>query len=177
VKTGQRSMDSPLGSLWLRADTSGWLTDLRIGEEPEIEARCVGEDDPSPDAARMLDAAATQLDEYFECRRVSFDIPLAIKGSAFQRQVWAELLKIPYGTTVSYSHLAVEIGRTGAARAVGHANARNPIAIIVPCHRVIGSSGLLTGYGGGLRAKQHLLDLEARGPRRSSRRISPRVAP
>ncbi len=177
MKTGQRFTDSPLGSLWLRADASGSLTDLRIGEEPGIEAQCVGDDDAGPDAARVLDTAATQLDEYFECRRLSFDIPLAIKGSAFQRQVWAELLKIPYGNTVSYGHLAVRMGRTGAARAVGHANARNPIAIIVPCHRVIGSSGLLTGYGGGLRVKQQLLDLEARRPRRSSRRISPRVAP
>jgi methylated-DNA-[protein]-cysteine S-methyltransferase len=89
-------------------------------------------------------------------------------GSPFQRQVWAELLEIPFGTTVSYGDVAARLGRAGAARAVGHANARNPIAIIVPCHRVIGSSGGLTGYGGGLAAKQHLLDLEAGGPRRSS---------
>jgi methylated-DNA-[protein]-cysteine S-methyltransferase len=86
-----------------------------------------------------------------------------MQGSAFQKLVWAELLKIPFGTTVSYGELAAQVGRTRAARAVGHANAHNPIAVIVPCHRVIGSSGQLTGYGGGLEAKRHLLDLEARG--------------
>jgi methylated-DNA-[protein]-cysteine S-methyltransferase len=109
----------------------------------------------------VLDDAAAQLDEYFEGVRRSFDLPLALEGSSFQRQVWAQLRKIPFGTTVSYGHVATTLGRSGAARAVGHANARNPIPVIVPCHRVIGSSGQLTGYGGGLRAKRHLLDLEA----------------
>jgi methylated-DNA-[protein]-cysteine S-methyltransferase len=89
-------------------------------------------------------------------------------GSSFQRQVWAHLFDIPFGTVVSYAQLAERLGRSGAARAVGHANARNPIPIIVPCHRVIGSTGRLTGYGGGLPAKQFLLDLEAGARTQSS---------
>ena len=98
----------------------------------------------------VLDDAAAQLDQYFDGARQSFDLPMATTGSPFQRQVWAQLLDVPFGTTVSYGQLAERLGRSGAARAVGHANARNPIPIVVPCHRVIGSTGRLTGYGGGL---------------------------
>ncbi len=157
-----RAVDSPLGVLHLGADSSGRLTELRIGAVPaEPETRRRSDTDASPVARRTLDDAAAQLDEYFAGARKSFDVELAMEGSAFQRQVWAHLLLIPFGTTVSYGQLAARLGRTGAARAVGHANARNPIAVIVPCHRVIGASGALTGYGGGLRAKRHLLDLEA----------------
>ncbi len=174
MTVGRRVVDSPVGPLVLRADASGRLTDVHLGATPEPDAGC--EAVAAPDTRRVLDATAAQLEEYFEGRRRSFDLPLAMEGSPFQRQVWAELLKIPFGTTVSYGHVAAQLGRAGAARAVGHANARNPIPIIVPCHRVIGSSGRLTGYGGGLAAKQHLLDLEARGPRRPSRPISPRAA-
>jgi methylated-DNA-[protein]-cysteine S-methyltransferase len=112
-------------------------------------------------ARQTLDHAVTQLGEYFAGRRMAFDLPLATEGTEFQRHVWAQLQQIPFGTTITYGQLATALGRPGAARAVGHANARNPIAVIVPCHRVIGSSGLLTGYGGGLAAKRHLLDLEA----------------
>jgi methylated-DNA-[protein]-cysteine S-methyltransferase len=108
----------------------------------------------------VLDDIAAQLGEYFEGRRRSFDVALVMEGSSFQRLVWSQLRQIPFATTVSYGQLAAQLGRPGSARAVGHANARNPIAIIVPCHRVIGSSGDLTGYGGGLEAKRHLLDLE-----------------
>ncbi len=186
MTTNPRVVASPVGRLWLRADGSGRLTDLRVGHTPGIDGRCGGDEgtgpdeEPGPDADRTLDAAESQLDEYFARRRQSFDLPLAMAGSPFQRQVWAELLTIPFGTTVSYGDVALRLGSVGAARAIGHANARNPIAIIVPCHRVIGSSGRLTGYGGGLRAKRHLLDLEAGEPRPSSRKtrkISPRVAP
>ena len=96
---------------------------------------------------------------------------MTMAGSPFQHEVWAALQGIPFGTTVSYGQLATQLGRDGAARAVGHANARNPIPIIVPCHRVVGSSGRLTGYGGGLPAKQCLLDLETlRSPSRASKR-------
>jgi methylated-DNA-[protein]-cysteine S-methyltransferase len=102
-----------------------------------------------------------QLTEYFAGDRMEFDLPLAPAGTEFQRAVWNALVKIPYGETCSYSDLARAIGRPAAVRAVGAANGSNPIAIIVPCHRVIGSSGKLVGYGGGLPMKRMLLDLEA----------------
>jgi len=162
-----RLVDSPVGAILLSADTTGRLTGLRIGNAVRTPPpREEGDDkggtiDNDRDAHRVLDAAAGQLAEYFEGRRTNFDVPLVTEGSQFQRQVWARLQQIPFGTTTSYGQLATTIGRPGAARAVGHANARNPIAVIVPCHRVIGSSGRLTGYGGGLAAKRHLLDLEA----------------
>jgi methylated-DNA-[protein]-cysteine S-methyltransferase len=104
---------------------------------------------------------ARQLEQYFEGSRTSFEIPLRIEGGEFERRVWGELLSIPYGTTESYGALARRLGAPGAARAVGAANGRNPIAIVVPCHRVIGADGTLTGYGGGLECKRTLLDLEA----------------
>jgi methylated-DNA-[protein]-cysteine S-methyltransferase len=103
-----------------------------------------------------------QLDAYFAGARTSFALPLAPEGSAFQLRVWSALEEIPFGQTWSYRRLAEQVGRPGAARAVGSANARNPISIVVPCHRVIGSAGALTGYGGGLPRKRWLLDHEAR---------------
>ena len=102
-----------------------------------------------------------ELREYFDGRRRGFDVPLKPAGSPFELAVWRALLEIPYGETVSYGELASRIGRPEAPRAVGAANARNPIAVIVPCHRVIGADGTLTGYGGGLERKRLLLDLEA----------------
>jgi methylated-DNA-[protein]-cysteine S-methyltransferase len=102
-----------------------------------------------------------QLDEYFAGERTSFELQLALDGSAFQRTVWHALTEIPYGQTISYGELARRIGRPDLARAVGTANGQNPIAVIVPCHRVIGSNGKLVGYGGGLDNKRLLLDLEA----------------
>jgi methylated-DNA-[protein]-cysteine S-methyltransferase len=102
-----------------------------------------------------------QLDEYFAGIRDSFDVPLAMAGGPFEKRVWDELLAIPYGETASYGEIAERVGNQGAARAVGLANGRNPIAVIVPCHRVIGADGSLTGYGGGLERKRLLLDLEA----------------
>jgi methylated-DNA-[protein]-cysteine S-methyltransferase len=104
---------------------------------------------------------AVQLAEYFSGDRREFDLPLVMKGTAFQREVWEELLRIPYGETISYGELARRIGRTNAAsRAVGAANGRNPLALVVPCHRVIGSGGELTGYAFGLDIKRSLLALE-----------------
>ncbi len=101
-----------------------------------------------------------QLDEYFAGERTEFDVTLRLEGTEFQRRVWAGLLEIPYGETISYGELATRIGQPTASRAVGLANGRNPVGIIVPCHRVIGSTGALTGYGGGLDRKRALLDLE-----------------
>ena len=101
-----------------------------------------------------------QLREYFAGRRTSFDVPLAIAGAQFERRVWQALQDIPYGETVSYGEIARRVGEPTAARAVGLANGRNPIAVIVPCHRVIGADGSLTGYGGGLERKRLLLELE-----------------
>ncbi|HLL23459.1 MAG TPA: methylated-DNA--[protein]-cysteine S-methyltransferase [Kofleriaceae bacterium] len=117
--------------------------------------------DPAPDVepgtTPVLARVARQLDEYFAGERTTFDVPLAAKGTAFQQRVWDALVAIPYGALCSYGDVARTIGRPSASRAVGAANGRNPIAIIVPCHRVIGSSGQLTGYGGGLPTKRWLL--------------------
>lgn len=108
--------------------------------------------------------AERQLNEYFDGRRECFDLPLAFEGTAFQKDVWAALLTIPYGQTRSYRDIAVQIGRPNAVRAVGTANGRNPLGIVAPCHRVIGTSGDLTGFAGGLSAKARLLSLEQRSP-------------
>ena len=114
------------------------------------------------DDAALVDAV-TQLDEYFAGRRRTFDLALAPRGTPFQLKVWEALRAIPYGATISYGELAARIGNRNASRAVGLANGRNPIAIVVPCHRVISANGSLTGYGGGLDNKKTLLDLEAAG--------------
>ena len=108
----------------------------------------------------VIARARQQLDEYFLNKRREFDIPLLFVGTDFQKKVWNELLKIPYGTTISYSELAKRIGMPKSVRAVANANAVNALSIIVPCHRIIGSDGSLTGYGGGLERKRFLLDLE-----------------
>ena len=104
--------------------------------------------------------AKAQLTEYFAGTRTAFDLPLAASGTPFQKTVWAELVRIPYGKTFSYGELAARIGNPKASRAVGLANGKNPLSIVVPCHRVIGASGKLTGYGGGLERKEALLALE-----------------
>lgn len=111
-------------------------------------------------ADRVLDAACRQLDAYFAGCRNTFELPLGLEGTRFQQSVWSALLDIPYGETRSYGQLAAAIGRPSAIRAVGAANGRNPIAIVVPCHRVIGANGSLTGFGGGLDRKKLLLNLE-----------------
>jgi len=111
------------------------------------------------DAPPVLKDTATQLEEYFARERTEFDIPMELDGTSFQKQVWAELSRIPYGTTISYGELARRVGRPKGPRAVGQANGRNPIPIIVPCHRVVASNGL-GGYGGGLPMKRSLLAVE-----------------
>ena len=108
----------------------------------------------------LIKKAAEQLDEYFKGRRKAFDLPLAPQGTPFQQSVWNALLKIKFGETRSYKEIAEQIGNPKAVRAVGMANNRNPISIIIPCHRVIGSDGSIVGYGGGLSIKQYLLELE-----------------
>lgn len=112
--------------------------------------------------------AIKQLDDYFSGKRIEFDIPLLLVGTPFQKEVWRHLLDIPYATTESYSSLSLRVGNSSAVRAVANANGANAISIFVPCHRVIGSSGNLTGYAGGLAAKQFLLDLERKNARLSS---------
>jgi methylated-DNA-[protein]-cysteine S-methyltransferase len=109
----------------------------------------------------LLIQAADQLRAYFAGELREFDIPLAPSGTAFQRQVWSAVSAIPYGATATYSEIATAVGRPSACRAVGAANGRNPLPVIVPCHRIVGAAGGLTGYGGGLDRKRSLLDLEA----------------
>jgi methylated-DNA-[protein]-cysteine S-methyltransferase len=147
-----KAVDSPLGILTLVGDERGRLTELWIGDHlhPDGIAALQGE----------LDEAHRQLDEYFSGARKTFELELAPVGSDFQRRVWAELQRIPYGKTLSYGELAAKLGGGTVARAVGRANATNPIAIVVPCHRVIGANGDLTGFAGGLAAKRWLLEFE-----------------
>jgi methylated-DNA-[protein]-cysteine S-methyltransferase len=146
---------SPVGDLLLTGDGAAlcgcWFTD---GDGGAARRRGLERDD-----AAFADVAA-QLGEYFAGARTTFDVELAPSGTEFQRRVWAQLRTIPYGETRSYGAVAAELGTPGASRAVGLANGRNPISIIVPCHRVIGADGSLTGYGGGMERKRHLLDLE-----------------
>lgn len=150
-------MASPLGPLRLQAcddDLTGvYMVEHRHDRGVPTDARWV---------AGPFREAIMQLQQYFAGQRCRFDLPLAPAGTAFQRQVWAELRLIPYGETVTYTGLACRVGRPTAGRAVGAANGQNPLSIILPCHRVVGSSGSLTGYAGGLDRKRHLLDLERR---------------
>lgn len=163
------TIDSPVGPLTLVA-ADGRLTGLYMERQRHRPAE---ETFGEPNAEPFAEAIA-QLREYFAGDRTVFDLPLALTGTPFQERVWAALREIPYGQTVSYGRLAESLGRPTAARAVGMANGRNPVGIIVPCHRVVGASGALTGYGGGLDRKELLLDFERtqRGaiPRRAARR-------
>jgi methylated-DNA-[protein]-cysteine S-methyltransferase len=157
-------VDSPIGPLTLVA-AEGKLTGLymdtpRSGsrrQEPTAETLGL----PGDPAGEPFATVADQLAAYFAGRLTEFSLPLAPAGTPFQRRVWAGLREIPYGKTWSYGQLAGQLGNPAAVRAVGLANGRNPIAVVIPCHRVIGSDGSLTGYGGGLHRKRYLLDLEA----------------
>jgi methylated-DNA-[protein]-cysteine S-methyltransferase len=150
------TLPSPIGRLTLVGDGRA-LTSILFEDDERLPAR-------TPRAwiedARPFREARRQLDAYFAGRRTVFDLPLALDGTPFQMRVWRALLQIPFGATASYGDIAAAIGRPGASRAVGGANHRNPIPIIVPCHRVIGSDGSLTGYGGGEPRKRRLLALE-----------------
>ena len=149
------TMDSPLGGLLLLGDGETlYGLHMQAGRHPiRIQASWIRDDEAFADIRE-------QLEEYFAGRRDSFDVKMHMEGTAFQRTVWHELTQIPYGQTISYGELAKRIGRPDRARAVGTANGQNPIAVIVPCHRVIGSNGKLVGYGGGLDNKRRLLELE-----------------
>jgi methylated-DNA-[protein]-cysteine S-methyltransferase len=147
-------IDSPVGPLRL-VERDGALLGVHFVDRVEDAAGSAA------DPAACLDARR-QLAEYFAGTRREFDLRLAPEGTPFQRRVWEELCRIPFGTTISYRALAERIGQPNATRAVGLANGRNPIAIVVPCHRVIGADGSLTGYGGGLDRKRYLLGLEQR---------------
>jgi methylated-DNA-[protein]-cysteine S-methyltransferase len=162
-------IDSPIGKLKLIASDAGlaailWQTDPRTFRHftPATE---------HPSHPILLETQH-QLRDYFAGRRSTFALPLAVQGTAFQQQVWSALVAIPYGQVRTYGQIARQIGRPKAMRAVGAANGRNPIAIVAPCHRVLGASGALTGFAGGLAAKTHLLALEgARQAARSPARV------
>jgi methylated-DNA-[protein]-cysteine S-methyltransferase len=153
-----RHVTSPLGKLLLTSDgralTAVHMLSLDDDSLPVTSSRWQRD-------SGQLDNAAAQLQAYFEGDLVNFDLRMNLAGTPFQRRVWEELCRIPYGSAISYAELARRIGQTGASRAVGGANGRNPIAIIVPCHRVISSDGGLGGYGGGLDRKRWLLEHEA----------------
>ncbi|MBA4408762.1 MAG: methylated-DNA--[protein]-cysteine S-methyltransferase [Bacteroidota bacterium] len=145
----QSSFESPLGILILKSDGQA-VTEISFSEiNAETLNSCV-----------VLKSCQEQLEDYFSGKLISFDLPLNPEGTAFQQRIWAELIKIPYGETITYMELAVRLGDAKAVRAVGTANGRNPIAIVIPCHRVIGTGNKLTGYAGGIWRKKALLELE-----------------
>ena len=145
--TRRLTVDSPVGPLTL-AEQDGALVGIAFRDERGC------------DRTPLLVEAERQLTEYFAGRRRRFDLPLAPAGTTFQKEVWAALCGIPYGQTRSYKDIAAAVGRPAACRAVGMANNRNPLPIVIPCHRVIGASGALTGYAGGLDVKRRLLEIE-----------------
>jgi methylated-DNA-[protein]-cysteine S-methyltransferase len=150
--TATMPLETPIGRLVLECDE-----DVLIGVWLPNERRHPRRD--GSDVPPVLKETATQLEEYFAGERTSFDLPMELDGTEFQRQVWTELTRIPYGETISYGELARRVGRPNGPRAVGQANGRNPIPIIVPCHRVLASNGI-GGYGGGLKVKRALLSVE-----------------
>ena len=157
--------DSPIGPLLLAASENGlravYMSRQRhVADEPEQDWKPVSRDDRAQ--LGILECAREQLDEYFAGTRSHFDLPLDLVGTDFQRSVWRGLCGIPFGETISYGELARRIGNPRAVRAVGLANGRNPVSIVVPCHRVIGADGSMTGYGGGIDRKRFLLALESR---------------
>ena len=158
MTTWMTTFESPLGPLLLMSDGTS-LTGLHTDNDkhrPAVRPDWIRDDSVAPFAQTIA-----QLRAYFAGDLAEFDLPLAPQGTAFQMTVWRELRNIPYGETISYAELARRIGRPTASRAVGHSNARNPISIIVPCHRVIGADHSLTGYAGGLDRKRTLLEHEA----------------
>jgi methylated-DNA-[protein]-cysteine S-methyltransferase len=162
-----KKIDSPVGTLKLVATDAGLAAILWPNDDP---ARVQLGEPVESDSHPVLLETERQLHEYFDGRRKVFDLKLDFSGTDFQRQVWGALLTIPYGETRSYAQIARQIGRPDAVRAVGAANGRNPISIVTPCHRVIGSSGKLTGFAGGLETKAFLLALEGPAAYASVRR-------
>ena len=153
-----KQLDSPIGRLRLVATDQGLshlLFDQQVGEDLESDG-----DEVEADDHPVLAAATAQLAEYFAGRRQEFDIPLDLTGTEFQRAAWSALANVPFGETRSYRQQAEAIGRPKAVRAIGAANGKNPVPIVLPCHRIVGSDGSLTGYGGGLPIKEYLLKHE-----------------
>lgn len=155
-----KEIKSPVGKLKLVADESALIAILWESDGP-ARVRLNGAPKPGHEHA-VLSAAEEQLGEYFAGKRESFDLPLAPLGTEFQKKVWKALRRIPFGKTWSYRELAVAIGSPKASRAVGAANGRNPLSIVVPCHRVIGADGSLTGFAAGVEVKAKLIELERR---------------
>jgi methylated-DNA-[protein]-cysteine S-methyltransferase len=156
-----KTMDSPVGKLTLVASSEGLAAILWENDRPgRVRLTIDAQDDRHP----VLLEAERQLGEYFGGRRKTFALTLDLEGTAFQRKVWNALLTIPFGETRSYAQIARQIGSPSAVRAVGAANGKNPVSIVAPCHRVIGSTGKLTGFAGGLDVKAQLLSLEGAMP-------------
>lgn len=156
-------VDSPVGRLRLVATDGGLASLTFVGHRPAPPAWTTAAPEVGCDAAPVLQTAAAALDRYFGGDLLAAcEVPLALRGTPFQLAVWAALRSIPPGSTLTYAHLAARLGRPSAVRAVGAANARNPVSILVPCHRLVGSTGALTGYAGGLDVKRALLDHERR---------------
>ncbi|MEV5827269.1 methylated-DNA--[protein]-cysteine S-methyltransferase [Spirillospora sp. NPDC052242] len=159
MRTTHTVLESKVGPLTVVV-TDGALSGLYMQDQrhrPAQETFGFPTDDPGE---KPFAQVAEQLDAYFAGDLTEFDVPIAMNGTPFQQRVWAALQHIPYGETVTYGELAQEIGSPTASRAVGLANGKNPISVIVPCHRVVGSNGDLTGYGGGIERKRYLLDFE-----------------
>lgn len=157
-----RTIDTPVGPLTLTAH-DGALSGVYFDGHDPAPRQALGTDrvgEPSSADDAVLDRASGQLAEYFAGTRRDFDLPLELAGTEFQRAVWAQLRAIPYGETITYGELARRVGNPNAFRAVGSANGRNPVSIVVPCHRVVAAGGKLGGYGGGLDRKTLLLHLE-----------------
>lgn len=158
MKTSFKKMLTPVGELTLVATDVGMAAILWEDDDPKrVRVQAFEQNDQHP----LLLQCERQLTEYFAGKRREFSLPLDMLGTDFQKSVWQRLLAIPYGETRSYGQLATELGNPKAMRAVGAANGKNPLSIIVPCHRVIGASGKLTGFAGGLEVKERLLRLEA----------------
>jgi methylated-DNA-[protein]-cysteine S-methyltransferase len=164
-KLAYKLVASPIGMLKLVASTKGLVAILWENDKPR-RVRLAGEVEEA--LHPVLVRTEIELSEYFAGKRDKFSVPLDMRGTTFQKQVWQALLAIPFGETRTYSNLANRLGNPAATRAVGAANGRNPIAIVVPCHRVIGATGSLTGFAGGLQAKAHLLNLEGANIRKLS---------
>jgi len=160
-------LESQVGMVWV-ASTEVGICKISLGKDQSGAffswlSRQVGAQEPVEDA-HLMDAAVTQLSEYFSGSREKFDLPLDVRGTPFQTTVWSQVARIPYGATATYGDIAELVGKPRASRAVGGAVGANPVPIIVPCHRVIGAGGALTGFGSGLEIKERLLRLEGAFP-------------
>lgn len=156
-------IDTPVGQAALTADRDGALVEFYFLNEDSLKPK-LGLPGVATLAPERLREAETQIGEYFAGARKTFDVPVRPAGTPFQQKVWRALLDIPYGETISYQQLAITVGDINAMRAVGAANGKNPVSLVIPCHRVIGKNGSLTGYGGGLPLKKWLLEFESPQP-------------